>query len=158
MGAISATVQGRTEETAGGGALAWLRRSLPWAAWSLVLAPACIVPPRTRPPTGRPRGRVPESHLHFSGVDPGAADLPRAASGLAALAGPAVSAALAVVGCAWVRGRAAGEHVSCSPWCCGGSAATSGEESGTTAWSGLVLGTTLGWAIWMLVAGPRLLP
>lgn len=27
-----------------------------------------------------------------------------------------------------------------------------------TAWSGLVLGTTLGWAFWMPVAGPRLLP
>ena len=80
--------------------------ALPAAAWSLCLAPATILLHELGHLGAAHAVGYPSPVLHFSGVDPGpSADVSLAASGLVALTGPIVSAALALVGCMGVRGH-----------------------------------------------------
>jgi len=188
----------------------------PWVAWSLVLAPVTIVLHELgRLFVARAVG-FPDPTLHFNSVDPGLADgLPQAALGLSTLAGPVVSAALALGACVWIFWCAA------TPWAialavtavsrfvvgvpytivnvcarlsgsqlappefdeykAGAALAWSGDAlmactsllpavefwtvnrhlragERVAAWSGLLIETTVGWASWMLGAGPALLP
>jgi len=191
-------------------------RARPWAAWSLVLAPVTIVLHELGHLFVARAVGFPNPTLHFNSVDPGLADgLPQAALGMATLAGPVVSAAVALGACVWIFWRAA------TPWAAalavtaasrfvvgvpytivnvgarligsqlappefdeykaGAALAWSGDAllAGTAlipvvvfwtvnrrlrageraaAWSGLLIGTTVGWAVWMLGAGPALLP
>ncbi len=216
METVSPSVHGQHEEPLRRGTAGWMSRAVPWAAWSLLLAPVTIVLHEGGHLFTALAVGFPHPTLHFNSVDPGAADgLPRSAAGLAALAGPAVSAALAVGACAWLRWRAA------TPWAAalavtaasrfvvgvpytivnagalligsqlappefdetkaGAALGWSGDAllAGTSlvlavvlwsvgrglfrgervaAWSGLLIGTALGWAVWMLGLGPLLLP
>lgn len=216
MDAASAKLQEQPEEPVRRRALALFVRALPWATWSLILAPATIVLHEIGHLIVARAVGFPNPTLHFDSVDPGtAAGLPVAASGLAALAGPVASAALALGACTWIFWRdatpwaaavavtAASRFVVGVPYTivnvgvrliglrlappefdenkAGAALAWSGDAilAGTSlvlaivvwsvgrrlrhgnrvaAWAGLLIGTTLGWAIWMLGLGPLLLP
>jgi hypothetical protein len=91
-----------------GTTVAWPRRLAPWLVWSLVFAPIGIVLHEVGHLLVAQAIGFPNPTLHFSGVDPGeSAGLPSTAVGWVALAGPLVSAGLALIGCAWMRWRAA---------------------------------------------------
>jgi len=216
MDAASAKLQDTPEKPVRRRAMASIGRALPWAMWSLFLAPVTIVLHEIGHLIVALAVGFPNPTLHFNSVDPGTASgLPLAASGLAALAGPVVSAALALGACAWLFWRdatpwaaalavtAASRFVVGVPYTivnvgvrllgrrltppefdehkAGAALAWSGDAllAGTSlvlalvvwsvgrrlrhgnrvpAWSGLLIGTTLGWAIWMLGLGQRLLP
>lgn len=103
MGIASSTAQGGAEDAAA----AWPRRAFVWGAWSVVLAPLGIVLHELGHLLTARESGFPNATLHFSGVDPNASvALTGAAAGLVALAGPGVSAALALAGCGWFRWRA----------------------------------------------------
>lgn len=72
----------------------------PWALWCLVLAPVTIVLHESGHLLAAYAVGFPSPTLHFSSVDPGpSVALPPSAMGLVALAGPIVSALLALLGC-----------------------------------------------------------
>ncbi len=101
----SAAQQRRPEDSARRARLTSRWPALPAAAWSLCLAPATILLHELGHFWAAHLVGYPSPVLHFSGVDPGpSADVPLAASGLVALTGPIVSAMLALLGCAWLRG------------------------------------------------------
>jgi hypothetical protein len=73
----------------------------PWALWCLVLAPVTIVLHESAHLITAYAVGFPSPTLHFSSVDPGPSlGLPPSAMGLVALAGPMVSAVMALLGCA----------------------------------------------------------
>jgi hypothetical protein len=194
----------------------WLRRARPWAIWSVCLAPVTIVVHELGHYSAAHLLGYPRPVLHFSGVDPGpSVGVPAAYVGFVALAGPLVSAALAIVGSVWIR-RAKGTplpaaltvtgvsrfavsvpYTLVSAWVrlqertltppvfdeylAGEALGWSGDAllatttllflgvvwhvnravkkgARMTAWIGLLSGTVVGWAAWMLVIGPWLLP
>lgn len=192
------------------------RRFWSCGGWSVVLAPVTIVIHELGHLLVARAVGFPNPVLHFSSVDPGAAPgLPDSALGLATLAGPIVSALLALVACAWIRWRAptpfalalavaavtrfaiaipytfvtgiiglvggqleppafdeykagaalgwsgdlllAGTSGLCIAvlWWVGRH--LQGDARGAT-WTGLLVGTASGWALWMKGLGPWLLP
>jgi len=216
MGKPSSTMRDMPEPTIGGTAWARFGRVMPWAAWSLILAPVSIVLHELAHMLIARAVGFSSPTLHFGSVDPGPSDgVTLAASGWVALAGPAASVALALAGCVGLRSSAS------APWAAalavsaasrfavgvpytvvnlvvrslgrrltppafdeykaGMALGWSGDVllAGTSlvlvlvlwwvgcqlrrgkrmvAWSGLLIGTTTGWAVWMLALGPRLLP
>jgi hypothetical protein len=98
-------------------------------AWTLLLAPACILLHELGHYVVALAVGYPNPVLRFSGVDPGpGSDVP--------LGAPSI---LFVLILWWVnRNMRQGERV--------------------RRWLGLVGGTTLGWAVWMQVVGPWWLP
>jgi hypothetical protein len=194
----------------------WIRRAAPWAGWCVLLVPLTIVAHELGHYAVARLLGFPNPTLHYSAVNPGDVSGKAASlSGVVGLAGPAVTAILALFACGWIFARgpahwafalaisAASRFVVSVPYTVGsfvarllggtaGAPAFDEYKAGTAlgwsgdallassaiilvgvllfigrklprgersvAWPGLLVGTVLGWALWMLLLGPVLLP
>ena len=194
----------------------WVNRTAPWIAWCVLLVPLTIVAHEVGHYSVARFLGFSNPTLHYSSINPGdVSGKPASLSGIVGLAGPAVSALLALFACGWILARgparwafalaisAASRFLVGVPYTvisfvvrlmggstrapafdeykagtalgwsgdallastaivlvgvllCIGFKLPRGERS--VAWPGLLLGTALGWALWMLLLGPVLLP
>ena len=191
-----------------------IRRAALWGRWGLLMVPLTIVLHELGHLFAALALGFPDAALHFSSISHGDVTLqPPWKTGMVGLAGPCVTAVLAIAGCLLMRrgarwtfalamaaasrfavgvpytivnmallltGRrlappAFDEHKAATAMGWSGDlalAATSVILLGTLAWigvrlprgermvgwTGLIAGAALGWALWMKVAGPLLLP